>query len=413
MYQRILSKLAKTPFRLFSATSLLIMLWLLSADSAGAHANLLEASPKSNEQLETPPAFVELFFSEPIEPSFSTIEVLDAGGVRVDNADSRVDPNNRQRLTATLRSLPDGVYTVSWRTLSAVDSHITAGVFPFAVGAVGSGELEAAAEIDQQISVSPGEVIARWLTFLSSMALTGGTLFLIVVWRPSKTIAGLQDEIHLPWRRFDGIALLILLAASIMWLFIQAGQATGAGIAAPWSPALRQVLFSTRFGALWLARVGLTLITLWLVRRVRNDRQQWSIFGAGLLILLTTSLGSHAAAEPEPFLPIISDWFHLIAASVWVGGLIQFALAQWKLSGTTTQDRKRLTSVLIPRFSTTALLSVGFIVLTGSYASFLHVGSLSAFITTTYGRTLLAKLALFLPMVCLGAINLLRTTPLA
>jgi copper transport protein len=411
MVQRISTLSVKSPLRLFLAASFLILLLALFFETAGAHANLLDAIPAANEQLEKPPALVELFFSEAIESSFSTIEVLDASGVRVDNDDSRVDPVNPLRLSVTLRSLPDGVYTVSWRTLSAVDSHITAGVFPFAVGDVDSAELESAANIDQQITTSTGEIIARWLTYLSTMAVTGGMFFLIVVWRPSMDIAGIKNEIRLPWRRFGTIALLILLLASLLWLLIQAGQAAGVAIAAPWSPALRQVLFSTRFGVLWLARVVLILAALWLVQRIRSGRQQWLIFAAGFLILLTISMGSHAAAEPKPLIPIIADWIHLIAASLWIGGLIQFAIALWILKGAATRIRRGITAILIPRFSTAALLSVGFIALTGSYASFLHVGSLSSFISTAYGRTLLLKLAFFLPMVILGAINLLRTTP--
>jgi copper transport protein len=397
--------------RLVVAIAASILLSVLVSQSAGAHANLLDSIPKANEQLEQPPALVELFFSEAIESSFSTIEVLDVNGIRVDNEDARVDTGDPSRMRATLRSLPDGVYTVSWRTLSAVDSHITAGVFPFAVGAVDSAALEGAVQAGQRFNVSPAEVITRWLTFLSSMAVTGGMLFLLVVWLPTMSIAGNKEEIGLPWQRINTIALLILLLVSLFWLLIQAGQAKGAILVTPWSPAFRQVLFSTRFGALWLARVAVALCALWLVQRKPSARISWSLFILGLLILLTISMGSHAAAEPDPLIPIIIDWIHLIAASVWVGGLIHFVSALWTMRGAEIQNRIAVTAVLIPRFSVTALISVGVIVITGSYASILHIGSFSELISTAYGRTLLVKLAFFLPMVVLGAVNLLHTSP--
>ena len=35
-------------------------------------------------------------------------------------------------MTVSLPSLPDGVYTVSWKALSSTDGHVTTGTFPFA-----------------------------------------------------------------------------------------------------------------------------------------------------------------------------------------------------------------------------------------------------------------------------------------
>src|SRR5262245_8711685 len=40
------------------------------------------------------------------------------------------------RLTVSLHSLNEGVYTVTWKAVSAVDGHQTVGTFPFAVGNV-------------------------------------------------------------------------------------------------------------------------------------------------------------------------------------------------------------------------------------------------------------------------------------
>jgi copper transport protein len=388
-----------------------LLLLVVLVRPALAHANLLQSTPEANARLERPPAQIELLFSEVIEPSFSTIEVFDGSGDRVDNEDSQVDPADPTRMTATLRSLPDGVYTVSWRTLSAVDSHITAGAFPFAVGEVDAAALEAAAQAGQQFSVSPGEVLARWLTYLASLALTGGALFVVAVWQPATRMAGVEGEIRPPWRRISTVALLLLMAASLIWLLLQAGRAAGQELALPWAPTVGQVLFTTRFGVLWLARIALALLTFWLLQLEGSPRNRWLAFGAGSLLLLTISLGSHAAAEPEPFLPILSDWIHLIAASVWVGGLIHFVAAMVATRALEAARRSRLTAVLIPRFSSLALISVGAIVLSGVYASILHVGSFEALTTTVYGRALLVKLAFFLPMVVLGAVNLLSTTP--
>src|SRR5512137_1004293 len=99
-----------------------------------AHALLVRSIPDANATLDRAPAQVELFFSEAVDPAFSTIKVLDSNGQPVDNGDHQVDPADPTHLTVSLRSLPDGIYTVSWKALSATDGHVTLGSFPFAAG---------------------------------------------------------------------------------------------------------------------------------------------------------------------------------------------------------------------------------------------------------------------------------------
>ena len=70
------------------------VLILSRPDTASAHANLADADPAPNSVLETGPSKITIWFTEPLEPSFSAIEVLDSQGSRVDNDDSAVDPND-------------------------------------------------------------------------------------------------------------------------------------------------------------------------------------------------------------------------------------------------------------------------------------------------------------------------------
>lgn len=390
---------------------LLLPLLGLAVRPLYAHANLLQSNPEMNATLERPPIQVELFFSEAIENGFSTIEVLDSNGKRVDNGDSEVDLADPSRLTVSLRSMPDGVYSVSWRALSSVDSHITAGAFPFAVGEVSTDALQAAGTASNQFKLAPGEIVARWLTYLSAMILVGGIFFLLLVWQPACEITGLTETIRPPWKRLANLALLVLVGSGILWLFVQAGQVVGQELVWPWDPSLGQVLFATRFGALWIARLALAMILFWLIPRIRTGWLRWVALAAGLLLLLTISLGSHAAAQSDPLFPVLADWVHLISASVWVGGLISFVVGLASTRKLDSNQRTRITAELIPRFSALALISVGLLALTGLYASILHVGSVEALLDTIYGRTLLVKLIIIIPMLLLGAINFLLTSP--
>lgn len=381
-----------------------------------AHAELLRSAPESNATLARAPVQVELFFSEALEPSFSSITVLDSNGQQVDAADSKVDPLDPTHLTVSLRSLPSGVYTVAWKALSAVDGHLTTGAFPFAVGDVDAAALAAAAQASRQIKLSLGEVIAKWLLYLSAAALTGGNLFILLVWQPAaesevsdfERNREISHSIRAIWRTLAIISIFVLLIASVFGLLVHAGQASGAEIAAPWSNAVNVVLFNTRYGALWIARFALTLALAGALLEANTKRQRWIAFGLSLLLLLAISLGSHAAAEPQPIAPVAADWIHLLAASVWVGGLTHFVAAAWALR---RSSEAPLLARLIPRFSVLALTSVGALALTGLYSAVLRVGSFEALNNTIYGRTLVVKLIIFLPMIALGAINLLAVTP--
>ncbi|NJN44205.1 MAG: c-type cytochrome [Anaerolineae bacterium] len=273
--------------------------------------------------------------------------------------------------------------------------------------------LDAATVASQSFNLSTGEVIFRWLSYLSSAALAGGVMFVITVWNPAfqKTKKELDIEVSSPWRMLTAGALFVLVFANILGLLAQAGQVTGLGFAFPWHPAVSQLLFATKYGALWLGRFALILVVTRFLVLAKSDRDRWISLSATLLILFTFSLNSHAAAEPRPFFPIAADWLHLVGASVWVGGLIFFVGGVWATREVPAPPRTRLTSHLIPRFSALAISSVGLIGLTGVYSAYLRVGSFDALTTTLYGNVLVVKTLLFLPMLMLGAINLLNTTP--
>jgi copper transport protein len=394
-----------------------LVLFRLAVVPVLAHALLVRSIPEANAVLDRAPAQVELFFSETVDPTFSTIKVLDTNAQPVDNGDTQVDPADAAHLTVSLRSLPDGIYTVSWKALSATDSHVTLGSFPFAVGNVDAAALADTAQASKQIKLSIGEVAAKWLLYLSAMVIVGSLLFSAAVWQPARRAAQIdRDVAQPPWQRLSNLALIGLLVASGIGLLVQAGQASGTEIAGPWAVATNGVLFATRYGTLWIARLILTLALMGLILRnavhLQTSRREQSLtFGVALLLLLSISLSSHAAGEPQPVLPIAADVIHLLAASVWVGGLMSFVLGVWSIRKIEPATRTRFTARLIPRFSALALISVAVLAMTGVYSSILQIGTLDALWNTLYGRALVVKLLIALPMIGLGAISLLIITP--
>jgi methionine-rich copper-binding protein CopC len=105
---------------------------LVFASHAGAHAFLDHASPAVGSTVHGSPAQVRIWFTQRLEPAFSSAQVLDKSGKRVDKADAKVDASDASVLQISLPQLAPGTYRVTWRVLS-VDTHVTEGDFTFDV----------------------------------------------------------------------------------------------------------------------------------------------------------------------------------------------------------------------------------------------------------------------------------------
>jgi hypothetical protein len=99
---------------------------------AGAHAFLDHATPAVGSAVRASPAQVKLWFTQKLEPAFSSVRVLDHSGRQVDKGDSQVDRADATLLHVSLPPLAPGTYRVAWRVLS-VDTHVTEGDFTFNV----------------------------------------------------------------------------------------------------------------------------------------------------------------------------------------------------------------------------------------------------------------------------------------
>jgi methionine-rich copper-binding protein CopC len=100
------------------------------AGAALGHAFLDHAAPRVGSSVREPPQEVKLWFTQELEPAFSTVRVFDQDGKQVDRNDKRVDPADRTVMIVSLSALQPGRYRVVWRALS-VDTHVTEGDFTF------------------------------------------------------------------------------------------------------------------------------------------------------------------------------------------------------------------------------------------------------------------------------------------
>jgi len=114
----------------FTAAVLALPSLLLASGAAYAHAHLTRSEPREGATVVPAPQQVSLWFTEGLEKVFTTVEVHDAQGARVDQGNPQISGDT---MRVDLKPLPPGTYKVIWRALS-VDTHKTDGSFSFQVG---------------------------------------------------------------------------------------------------------------------------------------------------------------------------------------------------------------------------------------------------------------------------------------
>jgi len=109
-----------------------IALVLTGPSLAWAHAFLDHAEPKAGSAVARAPGELKLWFTQKLEPAFSSVQVQDAAGREMDKKNAHLDVQDRSLLIVSLPQLPAGAYTVIWHAVS-VDTHKTQGRFKFTV----------------------------------------------------------------------------------------------------------------------------------------------------------------------------------------------------------------------------------------------------------------------------------------
>jgi hypothetical protein len=108
----------------------LALLTVVANTAAEAHAFLDHAEPRVGSTVPTAPRELVLSYTQNLEPAFSSVEVSDGNGARVDLGNPKFSAGV---MRVGLKQLPPGTYKVRWQVLS-VDTHTTEGSFTFHVG---------------------------------------------------------------------------------------------------------------------------------------------------------------------------------------------------------------------------------------------------------------------------------------
>ena len=357
---------------------------LAAAPEAGAHATLVTTNPANDAVLAKAPARVVLRFDEPVETAFGSVRVFDQNGKRVDGGDlSR--PARDSVALAIGRTLGRGTYTVAWRVISA-DTHPVHGAFVFSVGKASGNTGAIAAKVlkEQQTprSIVLGFGVIRFLEYALLLLVGGGAVARVLVGLDGRRLANVLAG-----------AAALLVPVSLAGIVLQGAEAGGYTLGRALSWDVVSTVLDSRFGQVWLARACIAVVLVVLAR--------WRLpaLGLGIALLVTTSLAGHANALGG--LTLAADLTHVVAAAVWTGGLA-FVVLALAFAG---PDRWMLAARTVPRFSMLAVASVAVLLVAGVTNGYLEVRSWHGLFTTTYGLLVVAKAALLLPVLALGAYN--------
>jgi copper transport protein len=383
-----------------------------SAPPAAAHAALLRSDPAAGATLEARPTEIRLWFSEPLEEAYTGSDLLDAAGDPVAGTAVAIAPDDDHLLVMSVPAgLPNGVYTVAWRTLSTADGHTLQGYFGFRLGA-GEGQIAGARVAGTSASDAWRELTRGLALVALAVLLAIAPMILWVIDPVRQRVPVLAEPLRRNARRYVIAVAMFALAANIAALV---GQATAVAPESALGPAVRETLASTRYGSLWLLRMLLmgavgaaTAVALWGQERWRRGTVAAAI-ALGVAAPIPFSLLSHAAAQNEGrAAAVAADALHLLLAAVWGGGLLLLAVVVLPaLRPLAAEDRREAFAVAVPRFSAVGLAAWGILVLTGLYAAWLQAGTVAAVLGSPYGRTLLLKGALLLPILVLAAAHFL------
>lgn len=375
---------------------------------AFGHAELQSTDPASGTVLAKSPGAVDLHFGEDVEVQFGALRVYDSQSKRVDmGGDYHPHGDGHAVAVNVPPHLPAGGYVVTWRVISA-DSHPVHGAFTFLIGSGGAATTATATRVEaarllagaggsRTVGVVFGFI--RFVSFASLFVLVGGVAFLVGAWPEGRA----QPRARLLVRA----SLIAAVVSTAVAIALQGVYGGGLPLIKALSPTVIREVLLTRFGKVYVIRlVLLVLVAAPLVRRLFDSdppTRRWRLaaVATGVALLLTPGLAGHAAAGSLVVLALPFDLVHMTGAAVWVGGLAMLAavaLVPRGDSGTASPF-----TTILPRFSQWALASVLAIAVSGGFAAWRQIGSLSAVTTTTFGRLVLAKSIIFVVLVAVAS----------
>jgi copper transport protein len=395
-----------------------VVVLLACPGSASAHAYLVRTVPAASGVLDAPPRTVQLTYDEAVEPRFAIISVTSAAGRQETTGPVLRSSANPDTLIVAVRAdLPEGWYLIYWRAIS-IDGHPVQGAFTYAVGPNPGPAPQFPVPSISATATSTNLLVARWVMFLTVMVAIGLFVLRALIARPALAQAPAVTRRALS-RAFVIVSVLGLVAVPTYLDFATANDSLrsvfdlGALV-----PLFRVTAFGRGYVDMTLCFTLFCIpawISIWVDRPERERRSLaelmatgGALLAAGAVLIIPGATG-HAGQTSPRGLTLVLDWLHLLAGSLWLGGLVGL-LILW--AGVPAAERVGALSVLVPRFSNVALISVLVLLGAGVGAAVIHLPALNALWQTSYGVAILVKIGLLYTAVFIARGNLRHARPM-
>ena len=264
-------------------------------------------------------------------------------------------------------------------------------------------------------------ILVRAIHFSATTMAAGVVFFTAFVAEPAFRAgkdAGLVAVVRAQLRRIASVSVALVVVSGAAWLILISEQMSDRPLDAVFSESvIWTVVAQTQFGHDWAVRLILSGLLAGVLSRVPSTRpnslQRWGAVAIAASLVGTLAWAGHAAATLgiQGSVHLTADVLHLIATASWVGALVPLAMllraARHHEDGMSTEVAQKA----VLRFSTLGIASVGTLLATGIVNTWVLTGSIPALVGTTYGRLVLVKVALFLIMVSIAAVNRFWLTP--
>lgn len=353
----------------------------LGTSPASAHANLIATDPAEGAVLESAPDRIGFTFSESVLGVANGVKVFDAQGGPVAASSSA----SGSELSVTLDDkVADGTLVVVWRVLSA-DGHPISGSLSFSVGEASADVALPPANATGTTDVPWTLTLVRGVGYIGLFLAVGLVAFMVLFLRSTSLASQVWRRLVVTSRFGGGAAALAWVAGLPLTAVYQSGGDLGSlATSDTWS-----VLSLTEYAVAVAVVVGVGL-AVGLLGRGQPDRPRgrMALLASAIAIAAPALTGHTRAAKPE-LLAVAADMLHLVAGSIWLGGLVGLALVLPGLAG-----RGDAAGEVLARFSAAAAGVLALLVATGVVLTWRIVGSWSGLVNTGYGRLLLIKIAM-------------------
>jgi copper transport protein len=336
---------------------------LAAPAAASAHARLLHTSPPDGWVSAKPPLAVLVVFDDTIRVAPGN-EIVRNGVGPVSTERPRI-VGGRRLVIPFRRGLAEGDYSVRW-AVESDDGHLESGVFAFGVGLGRPPPVS----VLEPLATGPtaSSVLARWLFLAGVLVAVGLALFSLVVSFPEGDAA-------------EQTALL-LCASTVVAAVGAADEAHRVGL-------------STRDGTALGAGFVVAVVVATLGAAATMERRALRPAAiAALCLAPIPAVAGHALDAGLPRLNVVADVLHVAAAAAWVGVLLGLLV---------------LRAPATRRAAVLAAAAVAVVAATGILRASYELVAFSQLWTTSYGRVLLAKTALFVAALVVG--YLVRRNP--